>query len=307
MWNLDLPSHPAPGRGTRELARALQFMFPGALLVAMFVLYPLAKGVQMSLFDWNLMDPRQSEFVGLKHVRRALFEDPIFWTAVRNTTLYALITVPGQMFLGLAAAMLLNTAIRGRALVRALYYLPVVTSWLVVSYLFAYLFSAGMGPVNYLLVEVLHLLEAPVDWLHQTWSAQVPINALGIWKGIGWNMVIFLAALQFIPGELFEAAESDGASPWQKFRYITLPLLRPTFMFVGVVLLIGAFNVFLSVHLLTAGGPQETTEVLLSYMYTQAFRYLDFGYGVTIGLLMGAGVVFISFTQRRLLQGARAN
>lgn len=307
MLTVGLPRHRVPGRRSRELAGAFPFMLPGALLVAVFVLYPLGKGVQMSLFDWNLMDPQRSEFVGLKNVRRALFEDPIFWTAVRNTTLYALITVPGQMFLGLAAAMLLNTAIRGRALVRALYYLPVVTSWLVVSYLFAYLFSAGMGPVNYLLVEVLRLVASPVDWLNQTWSAQVPINLLGIWKGVGWNMVIFLAALQFIPGELFEAAESDGASPWQKFRYITLPLLRPTFMFVSVVLLIGAFNVFLSVHLLTAGGPQETTEVLLSYMYTQAFRYLDFGYGVTIGLLMGAGVVFISFTQRRLLQGARAN
>lgn len=290
-------------RRRQELRTALPFMLPGFLLVIVFVLYPLAKGVQMSLFDWNLMNPPDSEFVGLKHFHRALTGDPIFWTAVRNTTLYALITVPGQMLFGLSAAMLLNMAIRGRAFFRALYYLPVVTSWLVVSYLFAYLFSAGMGPVNFLVVEVLGLMERPVEWLRQTWTAQVPINLLGIWKGVGWNMVIFLAALQFIPQELYEAAESDGASGWQRFRYVTLPLLRPSILFVSVVLLIGAYNVFLSVHLLTGGGPQETTEVLLSYMYTQAFRYLDFGYGVTIGLLMGAGVIFISFTQRRLLRG----
>ena len=139
----------------------------------------------------------------------------------------AVVTVPGQMVLGLGAAMLLNAQIRGRAFFRGLFYLPVVTSWLVVSYLFAYLFSDGMGPVNFVLVEVLRLLPEPIDWLRSTWTAQVPINLLGIWKGVGWNMVIFLAALQYIPSELYEAAETDGATNWQRFRYVTLPLLLP--------------------------------------------------------------------------------
>lgn len=279
-------------------------MIPGFILVVVFVLYPLARGVQMSLYNWNLMAPEQSEFVGVKNFQRALFGDPTFWIAVRNTVLYAVVTVPGQMVLGLGAAMLLNAQISGRAFFRALFYLPVVTSWLVVSYLFAYLFSDGMGPVNFILVEVLRLLPEPIDWLRHTWTAEVPINLLGIWKGVGWNMVIFLAALQYIPSELYEAAETDGATSWQRFRYVTLPLLRPTLLFVSVVLLIGAFNVFLSVYLLTAGGPQGSTEVLLSYMFTQAFKYLDFGYGTTIGLLMGLAVVFISFMQRRFLRGS---
>ena len=293
-------------RGVRELLTALPFMLPGLALVLVFVLFPLARGLQMSLYDWNLMAPAESDFVGLRNFQRALTRDPIFWTAVRNTLLYAVVTVPGQMVLGLGAALLVNVAVRGRAFFRALYYLPVVTSWLVVSYLFAYLFSDGMGPVNFFLVQVLHVLAQPVDWLHQTATAEVPITLLGIWKGVGWNMVIFLAALQYIPHELYEAAETDGATDWHRFWHITLPLLRPTLLFVSVVLLIGAFNVFLSVYLLTAGGPQSSTEVMLSYMYTQAFKYLDFGYGVTVGLLLGLAVIAASIIQRRFIRGASA-
>ncbi len=292
-------------RHVRELRAALPFMLPGFVLVLVFVVYPLLRGLQMSLYHWNLMVPAQSQFVGLDNFVRALTQDPGFWTAARNTVLYVVITVPAQMALGLGAALLLNAAIRGRAFFRALYYLPVVTSWLVVSYVFAYLFSDGPGPINNLLVNTLHILPAPIDWVHDSLaSAEVPINLLGIWKGIGWNMVIFLAALQSIPGELVEAASVDGAGAWQRFRRITLPLLRPAVLFVSVMLLIGAFNVFISVYLLTGGGPEGSTEVWLSYMWNQAFSYLDFGYGTAIGLLMGVAVIAIGFLQRRLLRGS---
>ncbi len=279
-------------------------MLPGFVLLLAFVIYPLIRGLQMSLYDWNLMAPSQSTFVGAKNFVRALTLDPTFWVATRNTVLYAAITVPSQMVLGLGAALLLNAAIRGRPFFRALYYLPVVTSWLVVSYVFAYLFTGGLGPVNYLLVNVLHLIDQPVDWLQETWTAEVPINLLGIWKGIGWNMVIFLAALQSIPADLQEAAAVDGAGTWQRFRFVILPLLRPAVLFVSIMLIIGAFNVFLSVYLLTGGGPEGSTEVLLSYMYTQAFKYLDFGYGTAVGILMGVAVVALSFFQRRMLRGS---
>jgi multiple sugar transport system permease protein len=295
----------ARARSLRDLWTALPFMLPGLVLVLVFVVYPLVRGLQMSLYHWNLMLPAQSQFVGLDNYVRALTQDPTFWTAVRNTVLYAIITVPAQMALGLGAALLLNAAIRGRAFFRALYYLPVVTSWLVVSYVFAYLFSDGPGPVNNLLVNTLHILPAPIDWVHDSLaSAEVPITLLGIWKGIGWNMVIFLAALQSIPGELVEAASVDGAGAWQRFRRITLPLLRPAVLFVSIMLLIGAFNVFISVYLLTGGGPEGSTEVWLSYMWNQAFSYLDFGYGTAIGLLMGVAIIAIGFMQRRLLRGS---
>jgi len=295
-------------RALSELRTALPFMLPGLVLVLVFVVYPLVRGLQMSLYHWNLVAPSQSQFVGLDNYVRALTQDPVFWTAVRNTVLYAVITVPAQMAIGLGSALLLNAAIRGRAFFRALFYLPVVTSWLVVSYVFAYLFSDGPGPVNALLVNTLHILPAPIDWVHDSFaSAEVPINLLGIWKGIGWNMVIFLAALQSIPVQLVEAASVDGAGPWQRFRYIVLPLLRPAILFVSVMLLIGAFNVFISVYLLTGGGPQGSTEVWLSYMWNQAFSYLDFGYGTAVGLLMGLSVIAIGLTQRRMLRGSAEN
>lgn len=293
----------ARSRQRRQLTAALPFMLPGLILVLVFVVWPLVKGIQMSMYDWNLAVPARSTFVGLANFVRALSQDPSFWVAARNTVLYAAVTVPVQMVLGLAAAVLLNGRLRGKVVFRALYYLPVVTSWLVVSFVFAFLFSDSAGPVNYFLVDVLGLRSEPVPWLHQTWTAQVPIMLLGIWKGIGWNMVLFLAALQSIPLELTEAALLDGANAWQRLRRITLPLLRPTFQFVSVVLIIGAFNVFLSVYLLTGGGPERSTEVLLSYMYNQAFTTLDFGYAVTIGLLLGGAVLVLGFIQRRVSRG----
>lgn len=290
-------------RRWRELRVALPFLLPGLFLVLVFVLWPLVRGVQMSLYEWNLMVPERSVFVGAANLVRAV-TDPSFWVATRNTFLYAAVTVPGQMVLGLTAAVLLNARIRGKVLFRSLYYLPVVTSWLVVSFVFAFLFTDGLGPVNYLLVEVLGIVDEPIQWLHQTWTAQVPIMLLGIWKGVGWNMVIFIAALATMPSELMDAAAVDGAGGWERFRYVTLPLLKPTALFVSVVLTIGAFNVFLSVYLLTGGGPERSTEVLLTYMYNQAFRFLDFGYGVTVGLLLGAAVIVLGFLQRRVLRGA---
>ncbi len=290
-------------RRLRQFLGALPFVLPGFVLIVLFVVYPLLRGVQMSLYQWNLMAPAQSIFIGLDNYTRA-FGDPTFWIAARNTGLYAAVTVPLQMVLGLAAALLLNQAVRGRTFFRALFYLPVVTSWLIVSFVFRYLFD-DLGPINYVLVNVLHLLDRPVGWLHESWvTAEVPINALGVWKGIGWNMVIFLAGLQSVPPELHEAAAVDGAGIWQRFRYVTLPLLRPTILFVAVVLTIGAFNVFLSVFLLTGGGPQSSTETMLSYMYTQAFKFLDFGYGTTLALLLGAAIVVLAFIQRRLLRGS---
>lgn len=290
-------------KALRQLLVAAPFMLPGFVLILLFVVYPLLRGVQMSLYQWNLMAPAQSTFIGFDNYGRA-FGDPTFWMAVRNTGLYAVITVPLQMLFGLGAALLLNQAVRGRTFFRALFYLPVVTSWLIVSFVFRYLFD-DMGPINYALVNVLHLIDRPIGWLHESWvTAEVPINALGVWKGIGWNMVIFLAGLQSVPPELHEAAAVDGAGVWQRFRYVTLPLLRPTILFVAIVLTIGAFNVFLSVFLLTGGGPLGQTETMLSYMYTQALKFLDFGYGTTIGLLLGVALIVLAFIQRRLLRGS---
>jgi multiple sugar transport system permease protein len=242
-----------------------------------------------------------STFLGLDNYDRAL-HDPVFWRALENTAFYMALTVPTQIVLGLAAAALLDARLPARPLFRTLYYLPVVTSWVVVSLLFRYLFLTDGGLVNWLLHDTFHVVNHNVDWLGGRWTAMTAIGILGIWKGIGWSMVIFLAALQGVPRELYEAAAVDGAGPWRRFLAISLPSLRPVVAFVTVMLVIGGFNVFISVFLITNGGPLDETQVLLTYMYRQAFTFLDFGYGSAISFTLTLIVAVLSLVQLRLFR-----
>ncbi len=294
----------ATARRQRYLTAYL-FILPGILLYLIFNTYPILKAVQMSFYEWSIMPGRPNEFVGLANYARAV-ADPVARMALRNTILYTVVTVPGQMILALAAALLLNNIGRLRTFFRTLYYLPVITSWVIVSLLFRYLFQSPKGLVNHLLVNVLHLVPEPIPWLREAATAMVPIWILGIWKGIGWSMVIFLAALQTIPEQLYEVAAIDGANAWRRLISITLPLMRPTLVFVLVMLMIGGFNVFISVFLITNGGPLQRTEVVLSYMYHQAFDFLDFGYGAALSFILALIIILLSFLQIRFLRRPEA-
>lgn len=284
---------------------AFLFIMPGMVLYLIFNLYPIVKAFQMSFFEWNIMPGQANEFLGLANYQRA-FADKIARLALRNTVLYTLVTVPSQIVLAMIVALLLNSIERLRTFFRTLYYLPVITSWVIVSLLFRYLFQSPKGLINHWLMNVLHVIQEPIPWLREAATAMIPIWSLGIWKGIGWSMVIFLAALQTIPEELYEAAEIDGAGAGRKFFSITLPLMRPTLVFVLVMLMIGGFNVFLSVLLITNGGPLQRTEVLLSYMYHQAFDYLEFGYGAALSFGLAVIIVVLSFLQIRFLRKPEA-
>ncbi|WP_343416655.1 sugar ABC transporter permease [Candidatus Flexifilum breve] len=183
---------------------------------------------------------------------------------------------------------------------RTVYYLPVVTSWVVVSFLFVYLFSAGdAGLINFILMK-LGVIDGAISWLASSDTAWIAIDSLGIWKGIGWAMVIFLAALQGIPTELYEAAAIDGANEWQRLRFMTLPLIRRTIFFVLIALMIGGFQVFISVLLITGGGPLHRTEVALTYMFDEAFGSLHFGYGAALSYVLAVVIVLVSLVQSRL-------
>jgi len=285
----------------QHILTAYFFVLPGLLLYLIFIIYPMAKALQMSFYKWSIVPGNPSELVGLTNYTRAL-HDPVVKLSLRNTIVYTLITVPGQMILALAVALLLNNVVRGKIFFRTLYYLPVVTSWVIVSLLFKYIFQSPKGVINHLLVNVLHLIQEPIPWLRNASTAMIPIWGLGIWKGVGWAMVIFLAALQTIPKELYEAAAIDGASSWRRLISITLPLMRPTLVFTLVMLMIGGFNVFISVYLITNGGPLQRTEVILSYMYHQAFDFLEFGYGAALCFVLAVVIVTISFLQIRFLR-----
>ncbi len=285
----------------KRVRAAYAFMLPGMFVFLTFQIYPLIKAFQISLYEWQLMPGRESRFLGVENYARA-FRDPIFWVAMRNTVLYTLVTVPGQMILAMLVALALHRIVWGRTTFRTLYYLPVITSWVVVSLLFKFLFNSQAGLVNYVLTDFLHLVPRYIPWLQNPGTALVVIMTLGIWKGIGWSMIIFLAALQDIPEELHEAAAIDGANRWQRFWWVTLPLMRPTVVFVLVMLVIGGFNVFIPVYLITGGGPMHRTESILTYMYNQAFDFLDFGYGAALSYLLALIIFVLSFLQIKFLR-----
>ena len=283
------------------MVAAYLFLAPGFVLFALVILYPIARALQISLHEWAIVPGIASEFVGLRNYTRAL-DDPIFWRALVNTGFYMAVTVPVQIVLGLAAAVLLDARMPGRIFFRTLYYIPVITSWVVVSLLFRYLFITDGGLVNWTLTDGIHLTDQNISWLGGRWTALAAVSILGIWKGIGWSMVIFLAALQGVPHELHEASAVDCAGAWGRFRTVSLPAIRPVVAFVTILLVIGGFNVFTSVFLITAGGPNDATQVLLTYMYRQAFTFLDFGYASSISFILTAIVFVLSLAQLRLFR-----
>lgn len=287
-------------RAIRQYVQVAPYLALGVVLTAVFVLYPLIKGVYISFFEYKVLMPGESPFVGFDNYARAL-EDPKVYIALRNTVLFALVTVPGQWLLGIIVAMLVNLrAIRFKLMFRFLYYLPVISSWIVVSYLFKYLFADGSsGVMNYLLVEVLHVLPEPVNWLQNTWTANIVVWLVSIWKGIGWVMIMYLAALQSVPRSIYEAAQIDGARGARVFINITLPLMRPMTTYVLINLIIGSFQAFIQVFLITEGGPMDSTHLLSTYMYRHAFQFFDFGYASAISVMMGLLIFVLTYSQQR--------
>ncbi len=276
------------------------FLLPGAMLFALFIVWPMLYSLRVSFYHWNIVHPDTSVGVGLQNYVDVL-HDPIFQRSVLNTVIYGLVTVPGQMILGTLVALLLNDRFPGRTLFRALYYLPVITSWVIVTMLFQYLFNGQAGMVNSIL-QSLGLIQEPIRWLADAKLVLVPLTLLGIWKGVGWTAVIVLAGLQSVPEQLYEAAAVDGANLAQRFRRITLPLLRPTMVFLVVVLTIGAMNVYISGLLINrAGNFQNEAHFVLTWMDTQTFGNFDFGQGAAISYLLTAVVFVVSLIQIRLL------
>lgn len=280
----------------------LPFLLPGLVLYLVFVVIPLLYSFRISFYDWKIIHPDQSTWIGLDNYLRAI-NDPIFRRAVINTAVYTLITVPAQILIGMGIGILLDQPVRGRAAFRVIYYLPVITSWVIVSLLFEYMFVGQGGLVNYLLHDVLHVTQENIRWLADPILIFVPINLLGIWKGVGWTAIIVLAGLQAIPTHLYEAAAVDGAGVLARFRYITLPLLRSTLIFLLVVLTIGGLNAYISNLLITNDGqPLGLTHFVLTLMYDATFAKLDFGYGAAISYLLTVVVFIISVIQIRLLR-----
>jgi multiple sugar transport system permease protein len=295
--NAGAPPHaPAPRRRRRRVSPTpYLFLVPGFALFVLVMLWPIVRAAQISLYDWSPIPGADNLFVGLEHYRTAL-ADPELRLGFVNAGVYMLVTVPGQIVIGLVLALLLHSKMPARTLFRVLFYLPVVTSWVVVSLLFRYLF-ANDGAINWVVVDGLGLADTAPAWLDSRWSALLALCVLGIWKGIGWTAIILLAGLQGVPAELHEAASVDGAGYLRRTWHVTLPSLRRNLMFVSVLLVIGSFNVFISVLLMTNGGPGGQTDMPLTYVFRQAFEFLDFGYASAIAVIMTVFVLILSVAQ----------
>ncbi|MCU1489117.1 MAG: sugar transporter permease [Acidimicrobiaceae bacterium] len=282
------------------MATPYLLLAPAMLIYAVFTVYPIYRQFDISFFDWHIFPGATNPYVGWSNYSQ-IFHDPVIRTAAFNSLLFVVITVPAQIILGLLAAAVLTDRLAGSAFWRAAVYIPVITSWVVVSWVFAYIFNAQGGLMNSLLsVFAGHTVR--IDWIAQTWTANGVIWLLSVWKGFGWSFIIFLAALDGIPREQLEAARVDGASERRVWRHVVIPALRPALTFVTVLLVIGAATVFAQVFILTKGGPYNSTQVLFSYAYQQAFTNFAFGYGAAIASLLCIVLFGFSWVEIRLMK-----
>lgn len=270
------------------------FIAPIMAIFALFVWGPILYASYMSLFEWNGIST--PEFSGLENYRK-LFEDAIFWRSLRNTVYYTLGTVPFSMALGLLAALGLNRKnLPGRAVFRTIYFIPFVISAVATGTTAGWLFGDSFGIINKLLVGVGF---EKVRWLSSRETAMLTIVITTLWVRLGFNMLIYLAGVQAVPSELTESARLDGASRWQQFWHIILPLLKPTTFLLLVLNIIYSFEAFDLVYVMTNGGPGYATTVLTVFIYNAAFQTQRFGYASAIGLVFMAVIMVITLIQWR--------
>lgn len=293
-----VPALRPPHRGSLSRKKTLTgyaFILPNLTGFALMTLVPLLFSFVLGFCEWDSANP--IEWRGLQNYID-LFGDKYFRASILNTIYYTVAIVPTTMILSLVLAIALNSKIRFRNLFRTVYFFPYVVSTMIVCIVWNILFFPGMGPVNSLLsalgVENLPRWSADAKWAMPT------VIGVGIWQSMGYYMIVYLAALQGIPPELYEAAALDGAGSWAKFRYITWPSLRATNFFVMIMLTIGGFNVFDQVFMLTEGGPGRSSYVIVYYMYEKAFRSYKFGYASAMGTILFLIIFIIILIQFRV-------
>jgi len=274
------PRVPRPARRwNREALHGYVFMSPAILGLLIFTLGPIVASLLLSFTDYNIIsDP---EWVGLKNYVD-MFEERLFWQALRVSAIYSVVSVPLGLTLSLGLAVLLNHAMRGISIFRSIYYMPTVISGVGVAMLWRWLFNAEFGVINVLLDGI--GIEGPAWLLDANWALPALIIT-SLW-GIGGTTLIFLAGLQAIPEELYEAAEIDGAGLWSRFWSVTLPLISNVTFFNLVLGIIGALQVFTDAFVITRGGPNHATLFLSVYLYQHAFQYLNMGYASAIAWFM---------------------
>jgi multiple sugar transport system permease protein len=293
----DGPPVPKRGASLRQGPLALLFLSPTLVVVTVFIVFPILFSFYLSFHEWNMFSTERA-YVGLQNYARML-GDPEFWGVFKHTVIYTVGTVPLNMALALGVAFLLNQKIAGRKLLRAAFFTPVIISTVAAAVIWRWVFDPNLGLINHLF----GLVGLPaVNWLNDPTAAMVALISVGVWKTFGINMILFAAGLAGIPPHYYEAAEIDGAGEWSKFWRITVPLLSPTTLFILVLSIIGSFQVFDLVYVLTYGGPLGTTKVLVFYLYEHAFRFFNMGYASAVAYILFAVLFVLTLAQIRFFR-----
>lgn len=282
-------------KSLRENLIAYSFILPNLLGFAIFTLVPMVFSLVLAFMNWD--GANVISWAGLDNFKQ-LRQDTTFRIALTNTFYYVIGTVPLTMTASLGLALLLNQPLRGRNFFRTTFFFPYVASLVAVAVVWNMLFHPALGPVNQLLISL--GVENPPRWTADVDWAMPTVILASIWKGMGYYMVIYLAALQGIPSALYEAAEIDGANAWQRFRYVTLPMLTPATFFVSIMLTIASFKVFDLILVMTGGGPGRATNVLVIHTYNTAFKEFRFGYSSAIAMVLFVIVLVITVVQFRM-------
>jgi len=276
---------------------ALLFLLPNILGFVIFTMGPVLASFGLSLVDWNLLG--SPVWVGLDNYATML-RDREFWDSLKATLYYTAGSLPLGIVPALILALALNQKLRGLAFYRTVYFVPVVSSTVAVALLWRWMYNPNFGMLNFLLNGLFRLLHLPLtapDWLQSTTWAMPAIILMSAWKGLGYNMVLYLAGLQSISRTFYEAAAIDGASSWQKFWFVTLPLLTPTTFFVTIISIIGSFQVFEQAYIMTAGGPARSTVTTVYYIYANGFQRYNMGYASAIAWVLFALILAVTLIQ----------
>ena len=276
------------------------FLAPALALIGIFFFLPVAAAMLLSLTDFDLYgiaSPLNTRFIGFRNYSR-LLQTPDFWLALRNTFYFAFVGGPLTIAVSLGAALLLSSKlVRFKGFFRTIYFTPFVTTLVAVAIVWRYLYHTRYGFFNYALSQI---GIAPIDWLGDPRWAMPAIILMAVWKSFGYNMLIFIAGLQAIPEELYDAAAIDGAGPFRRFFNITLPMLSPTLVFVTVITMIGYFQLFAEPYVMTQGGPLRSTTSVVLLMYEEGFRWWRMGYAAAIAFVLFIVILLATLVQFRL-------
>lgn len=266
------------------------FIFPALIGTLIFIIIPVICSFGLSFAKWDLLNP--IEFAGLANYKE-IFSEPLFYKILWNTVVFAVSTSVFGVIIPLVLACILNSKIRGAEFYKTAYFLPFITPMIVIGVVWEWIFDPNIGLLN-------HILNIHINWLYDTHYAMTALIIVSVWKLIGYNMIIFLSSLSGISQSMFEAAKIDGATPFQTFKYVTVPLLSPSIFFVVIITAISSFQIFDLIYLMTQGGPLDSTNVLVYAIYKNAFEYFNIGKASAIAYVLFSIILVLTLIQWNL-------